>query len=89
MWFSWLFRKKKDPVARAAEIKLKFEAKRSAPPSLFTAGQEQLMKELGLAPGSDSQAREKRIKRKSDPVRLAADEAERLKRIHSTRHDRK
>ena len=99
MWLDWLFRRKKDPAARAEEIKAKFEAKRK-PQGLFTPAQEDLMKELGLTPGEEGENQKRRaakreerrlnrIKRKSDPLSLAVDEAERLKKIHSARRDRK
>ena len=76
----------RDPQTRAAEIKAKYEAKRKGQ-GMFTPAQEELMDELGLKPGSESKP--KKIKRKSDPMSLAVDEAERLKRIHSTRRGRK
>lgn len=99
MWLDWLFRRKQDPTARAQEIKAKFEARRK-PQGLFTPAQEELLKELGLTPGDEAanqklreakreEKRLNRIKRKSDPLSLAVDEAERLKRIHSARRDRK
>ncbi|MFM7861026.1 MAG: hypothetical protein ACKO8C_06470 [Candidatus Nanopelagicaceae bacterium] len=96
MWLDWLFRRKKDPVARAQEIKAKFEAKRK-PQGLFTPAQEELLKELGLTPGDEAQNQKqreakreaKRLKRKSAPFDLAVDEAERLKKIHSARRGRK
>jgi|AACY02.1.fsa_nt_gi hypothetical protein len=90
MFLNRLFRRKKDPVTRAAEIKAKYEAKRKKP-ELFTQAQEELRKELGLTPGSQAAAekRAERIKRKSAPFDLAVDEAERLKKIHSARRGRK
>ena len=81
-----LLKPKRDPQARAAEIKAKYEAKRKGQ-GMFTPAQEALMDDLGLKPGSERKP--KKIKRKSDPMSLAVDEAERLKRIHSTRRGRK
>ena len=81
-----LLKRKRDPKTRAAEIKAKYEAKRKGQ-GMFTPAQEELMDELGLKPGSERKP--KKIKRKSDPMSLAVDEAERLKRIHSTRRGRK
>lgn len=51
MWLPKKLRKTTDPVAKAAEIKAKHEAKRKEQ-GLFTAAQEELMDELGLKPGS-------------------------------------
>ena len=90
MFLNRLFRRKKDPATRAAEIKAKYEAKRKAP-QLFTPAQEALRNELGLAPDSQAAAEKRaaRLKRKSAPFDLARDEAERLKKIHSARRGRK
>ena len=84
--FDRLLKRNRDPQARAAEIKAKYEAKRKGQ-GMFTPAQEELMDELGLKPGSERKS--KKFKRKSDPMSLAVDEAERLKRIHSTRRGRK
>lgn len=89
----WPWRKRKiDPAIQAADIVAKFEAKR-ATPKLFTEAQEVLMDELGLTPGSqrkeNAKKRTDRANDKSDLANLAASEAERLKKIHSTRRDRK
>lgn len=51
MWLPNRLRKATDPVAKAAEIKAKYEAKRKEQ-GLFTPAQEELMDELGLKPGS-------------------------------------
>jgi hypothetical protein len=51
MWLPKRLRKSSDPVAKAAEIKAKYEAKRKEQ-GLFTPAQEELMDELGLKPGS-------------------------------------
>jgi hypothetical protein len=90
MFLNRLFRRKKDPATRAAEIKAKYEAKLKTP-ELFTPAQEELRKELGLTPGSQAadEKRKARLKRKSAPFDLAVDEAERLKKIHSARRGRK
>lgn len=62
MWLPKRLRKSTDPVAKAAEIKAKFEAKRKQQ-GLFTPAQEALMDELGLKPGSKkSESKSKRIK---------------------------
>ena len=51
MWLPKRLRKSSDPVAKAAEIKAKFEAKRKEQ-GLFTPAQEALMDELGLKPAN-------------------------------------
>ena len=62
MWLPKRLRKSTDPVAKAAEIKAKFEAKRKEQ-GLFTPAQEALMDELGLKPGNKkSQKKVKRAK---------------------------
>ena len=62
MWLPKRLRKTTDPVAKAAEIKAKYEAKQKAQ-GLFTPAQEELMDELGLKPGS------KREVKKEKPVK--------------------
>ena len=62
MWLPKRLRKSNDPVAKAAEIKAEFEAKRKEQ-GLFTPAQEALMDELGLKPGNKkSQKKVKRAK---------------------------
>jgi hypothetical protein len=86
MWLPKRLRKTTDPVAKAAEIKAIYEAKRKEQ-GLFTPAQEELMNELGLTPGSkNSKKVEKRVKntKARDPLtarqRKLAEELGLLKR---------
>ena len=86
MWLPKKLRKATDPVAKAAEIKAKHEAKRKVQ-GIFTPAQEDLMDELGLTPGSAKEIRkEKRAKspKSRDPLtarqRKLAEELGLLKR---------
>jgi hypothetical protein len=53
------WRRDVDPVAKAAEIKAKHQAKQQVQ-GLFTPAQEELMDELGLKPGSKNSAESKK-----------------------------